>query len=42
MGDLSEEAGLLTQLRRQGTVTSAGLVHVSLQQVRTQEFAVQS
>lgn len=24
MGDLSEAAGLLTQLRRQGTITSAG------------------
>lgn len=42
MGDLAEAAGLLTQLRRQGTITSVGLVHISFQQIGAQEFALLS
>lgn len=35
MGRSSEAPGTLPQLKRQGTVTSASLVHISFQQVRS-------
>lgn len=34
-GHLSKACGYLTQLKRQGTVTLAGLVHIRFQQVQS-------